>query len=192
LRGAGRALNGAAVSCCAALAAAGCAAGTPASQSSASPGPSVSAVTSAPPAAGNPRLLAREAYLGMWAAFVTASRTADYQYPSLDHYAAGAALELLTHGLYQDYREGIVTRGQPSFDPAVTMAKTSLGTAEAKVTDCADDTHATTYYKSGKPAPGDPPGRHEVNALLQPFDGTWKVNRLAGRGDHGHRQGPPQ
>ena len=100
----------------------------------------------------------------MWQAFVAASRTADYQYPSLDHYAAGAALTLLIRGLYQNYREGIVTRGQPSFDPVVTMAKTTQGTAEAKVTDCANDTHATTYYKSGKPAPGDPPGRHEVYA----------------------------
>ena len=91
-------------------------------------------------AAGDPQALARQAYLGMWQAFVAASRTADYQYPSLDHYAAGAALNLLIQSLYQNYRAGIVTRGQPSFDPVVTMTKTPAGTAEAKVSDCADDT----------------------------------------------------
>jgi hypothetical protein len=57
-------------------------------------------------AAGDPQVLARQAYLGMWQAFFTASRTADYQSPSLDRYAAGSALELLIHGLYQNYREG--------------------------------------------------------------------------------------
>jgi hypothetical protein len=58
-------------------------------------------------------VLARQAYLGMWQAFFTASRTTDYQSPSLDRYAAGAALELLIHGLYQYHQEGIVTRGVP-------------------------------------------------------------------------------
>jgi hypothetical protein len=38
------------------------------------------------------------------AAFFTASRTANYQSPSLDRSAAGAALELLIPGLYQNYR----------------------------------------------------------------------------------------
>jgi hypothetical protein len=106
-------------------------------------------------AAGDPRVLARQAYLGMWQAFVAASRTADYQYPSLDRYAAGAALVLLIRGLYQDHQAGIVPRGAPSHSVAVTMTKTSAGTAEAKVTDCSDDASAAAYYKkSGKPAPG--------------------------------------
>ena len=65
---------------------------------------------SSAPASGNPRALARQAYLGMWQAFVAASRTADYQSASLAHYAAGDALSLLTRGLYQNYRNGIVTR----------------------------------------------------------------------------------
>jgi hypothetical protein len=121
---------------------------------------------------------ARQAYLGMWQAFFTASRTADYQPPTLDHYAAGAALELLIRGLYQNYRAGIVTRGQPSHDPVVTMAKTSAGTAEAKVSDCSDSSGSGTYYKSGKPAPGQSPGHQLIYAWLQPFDGTWKVTEL--------------
>ena len=95
-------------------------------------------------AAGDPQVLARQTYVGMWQAFTAASRTADYQYPSLDHYAAGAALELLIRGLYQNYRAGIVTRGQPTFDPAVAMAKTPAGTSEAKVTDGLDDSRAAS------------------------------------------------
>ena len=123
-------------------------------------------------------MLAREAYLGMWQEFTVASRTADYQDPSLDHYAAGAALELLVHGLYANYQEGIVTRGQATFDPVVTMAKTSSGTPEAKITDCSDDSGAVAYSKSGKPVQGEAPGRQVVYASVQPFDGTWKVTTL--------------
>ena len=130
-------MRAAVLACCAAAGLAGCAAGTPGSQSTVLPDRTVSAPASTA-ATGDPQVLARQAYLGMWQAFFTASRTADYQSPSLAHYAAGSALELLIHGLYQYHREGIVTRGTPSHDLAVTMTKTSLGTPEAKVTDCSD------------------------------------------------------
>lgn len=170
-------MRAAALACCAAAGLAGCAAGTSGSQSTALPDRTVSAPASTA-AAGDPRVLARQAYLGMWQAFTAASRTADYQSPSLDRYAAGAALELLIHGLYQNYREGIVTRGTPSHNVAVTMTKTSLGTPEAKVTDCSDTSGSGTYYKSGKPAAGGPPGRQAIYAQAQPFDGTWKVTSL--------------
>jgi len=165
------------IACCAAAGLAGCASGTPGSQSTALPERTVSAPASTA-AAGDPQVLARQAYLGMWQAFTAASRTADYQSPSLDRYAAGAALELLIHGLYQNYREGIVTRGTPSHNVAVTMTKTSLGTPEAKVTDCSDSAGSGTYYKSGKPAAGGSPGRQAIDAQVQPFDGTWKVTSL--------------
>jgi hypothetical protein len=151
--------------------------GTPGSQSTVLPGRTVPAPGSTA-AAGDPQVLARQAYLGMWQAFTAASRTADYQSPSLDRYAAGAALELLIHGLYQDYREGIVTRGTLSHSVAVTMTKTSPGTPEARVTDCSDTSGSGTYYKSGKPAAGGSPGRQAVYAQVQPFDGTWKVTSL--------------
>jgi hypothetical protein len=162
---------------CAAAGLAGCAAGTPATQSTALPDRTVSAPASTA-ATGDPQVLARQAYLGMWQAFFTASRTADYQSPSLDRYAAGSALELLTRGLYQYHQEGIVTRGTPSHKVAVTMTKTSLGTPEAKVTDCSDSAGSGTYYKSGKPAAGEQPGRQAIYAQVQPFDGTWKVTYL--------------
>jgi hypothetical protein len=170
-------LRAAFLACCAAAGLAGCAASTPATQSTALPDRTVSAPTSTA-AAGDPQVLARQAYLGMWQAFFTASRTADYQSPSLDRYAAGSALELLIHGLYQNYREGIVTRGTPSHDLAVTMTKTSLGTPEAKVSDCSDDSGAVAYSKSGKPVQGEALGRQAISAQVQPFDGTWKVTYL--------------
>ena len=165
------------IACCAAAGLTGCAAGAASGQPTALPDRTVSAPGSTA-AAGDPQVLARQAYLGMWQAFTAASRTGDYQSPSLDRYAAGAALELLIHGLYQNYREGIVTRGTPSHNVAVTMAKTSLGTPEAKVTDCSDTSGSGTYYKSGKPAAGGSPGRQAIYAQVQPFDGTWKVTSL--------------
>jgi len=170
-------LRAAVLACCAAAGLAGCASGTSGSQSTVLPDRTVSAPTSAA-ATGDPQVLAQQAYLGMWQAFFTASRTADYQSPSLAHYAAGSALELLIHGLYQNYREGIVTRGMPSHSVAVTMTKTSLGTPEAKVTDCSDDSGAVAYSKSGQPVAGEAPGRQAISAEVQPFDGTWKVTYL--------------
>ena len=170
-------MRAAVLACCAAAGLAGCAPGTPGSQSTALPYRTVSAPASTA-ATGDPRVLARQAYLGMWQAFFTASRTADYQSPSLDHYAAGSALELLIHGLYQYHQEGIVTRGTPSHSVSVTMAKASLGTPEAKVTDCSDSAGSGTYYKSGQPAAGGATGRQAIYAQVQPFDGTWKVTYL--------------
>ena len=58
------------------------------------------------------------------------------------------------------------------------MTKTSLGTQEAKVTDCSDTSGSGTYYKSGKPAAGGSPGRQAIDVQVQPFDGTWKVTSL--------------
>ena len=132
------------------------------------------AVPSAP-ASGTPQAQARQAYLGMWRAFVAASRTADYQSGALSQYAAGGALSVLTRGLYQNYRNGIVTRGQPSFSPHVTVASPPGSTVQATVTDCADSSHWADYYRSGKPAPGEQQGRQRIDARLQPFNGSWKV-----------------
>jgi hypothetical protein len=114
----------------------------------------------------------------MWAAFVKASRTADYQSPSLAHYAAGGALSLLMHGLYGNFRNGIVTRGSPAFHPKVKVVTRNGQPFQATITDCADSSHWADYYKSGKPAPGGPRGRQRIVAQLQPFDGVWKVTYL--------------
>jgi hypothetical protein len=150
--------------------------GVPALKSTASTLPP--APTASPSASGSPQAQARQAYLGMWQAFVAASKTADYQSPALAHYATGGALSLLTHGLYQNYRNGIVTRGQPTFDPQVTITSSGGSPVQANVTDCANSATWANYYQSGKPAPGASPGRQRVYAKLRPYFGVWKVTDL--------------
>lgn len=160
---------------------AGCAGGV------ATPGPSRSSSTPPPAPStasspGDPRVLARQAYLDMWQAFVTASHTADYQSPALAHYAAGAALSLLTHSLYTNYKDGIVTRGEPSLNPSVTIPAASGGIQQADVTDCTNPSTWANYTKSGKLVSGQPHGRRKVIARLQQFSPVespqWKVTYL--------------
>ena len=142
------------------------------------PAPSTLFAPSPTASPGDPRAQSLRAYLGMWSAFVVASQTADYQSPSLSRYAAGDALSVLVHGLYENYRAGIVTRGQPSFDPKVTIISAGGVPVRASVTDCADSSRWLDYYKSGKPDGGPAQGRRRIQAQLQLFDGTWKVTYL--------------
>jgi hypothetical protein len=65
LRGDRRTMRAAVLACCAGAGLAGCAAGTLSSQSTVLPDRTVSAPGSTA-AAGDPRVLARQAYLGMW------------------------------------------------------------------------------------------------------------------------------
>jgi hypothetical protein len=113
----------------------------------------------------------------MWQTYVTAARTANYQAPGLDHYAAGGALSTLTHALYQEHQDGDVTVGQPALHPAVTIVKGSSGMAQADVSDCADSSHWLNYH-DGKPVPNQDVRRRHIIARLQPFNGTWKVTYL--------------
>ena len=114
----------------------------------------------------------------MWQAYVAAARTADYQAPSLDHYAAGAALSGLTHGLYEEHQQGVVSLGEPEFHPLVTIPKAAGGlVSQADVTDCADSSRWLDYH-DGKPVPGQAAGSRRIIARVQPFGGTWKVTYL--------------
>ena len=159
----------------------GCASG------SATSTPSLSSGTTppVPPTAassGNPQVLARQAYLNMWQALVTASKTADYQSPALARYAAGGALSLLVHDLYANYKDGIVTRGEPSFSPTVTIPAASGGVQQADVTDCANTSTWANYTRSGKLIAGEPHGSRKIIARLQEFNPAaspaWKVTYL--------------
>jgi hypothetical protein len=177
LPGFARVLRTAAAVSCLAAGIAGCASGTASTQPSARTDPAPSAPSS-PAQAGDPQAMARAAYLGMWQADVAAARTADYQAPSLDHYAAGGALSVLTHGLYQEHHDGDVSLGQPVLHPAVTLVKGSGGNVtQANVTDCADGSHWLNYH-AGKPVAGQDLRRRYIVARLQPFNGTWKVTYL--------------
>jgi predicted small lipoprotein YifL len=148
------------------------------------PPPSSSAATlqASPSGTGSAQAQARQAYLAMWAAYVAASRTDAYQSTSLARYAAGAALSVLTHGLYADYQAGIVTRGKPSFDPRVMIVTAAGGGQQADIADCADSSGWSDYTRSGKLIPAQQQGRRQITARLQPFrqaGGTeWKVTYL--------------
>jgi hypothetical protein len=114
----------------------------------------------------------------MWQAYVVAARTADYQAPGLNHYAAGGALSTLTHALYQEHQNAEVSLGQPVLHPVVTLVKGSGGdVTQADVTDCADSSHWLNYH-DGKPIAGQDLRHRLISARLQPFNGTWKATYL--------------
>jgi len=157
-------------------AAAGCGAG-PASPAAPSPSGPPSGVggTAAP---GDPRARILGAYTGMWHAYATAARTADYQPGALSRYAAGDALMVLTRSLYDNHRHGVVLRGAPALDPKVTGVTPAANPDSSSVTDCADDSRWRQYTTAGKPASGAPAGRHRIYARLRLFSSVWKVTSL--------------
>lgn len=109
---------------------------------------------------------------------MTAARTADYQNPGLDRYAAGGGLSVLTHGLYEEHQEDDVSLGQPEFRPVATIAKASgADVTQVDVSDCADGSHWLNYH-GGKIILGQATGRRHIIAHVQPFSGTWKVTYL--------------
>jgi hypothetical protein len=135
--------------------------------------------TSTSPPPTGPTAAALSAYRGMWADMVIASQTADYQSPLLPQHASGDALSLLVHGLYVNGLNGIVTKGQPTFDPQVTSLAPATNPTQATITDCVDDAHWLEYKTSGGLVDNIPGGRHATEAIVQETGGTWKVSALA-------------
>lgn len=156
--------------------AAGCAAST--DPTSPPPGPTTQPpVTSQPTAEEIAREEALAAYQGMWADFVEAGATSDWQSPSLGRYATGVALTNLTRGLYADSVNGLVTRGEPVLSPEVSSVEPSGDPTRAVVTDCGDSRQSLKYRQSdGRPVNAGSGGRRLINAVVerQP-DGSWKV-----------------
>lgn len=118
------------------------------------------------------------AYREMWADFVAASQTSDYQSPLLSQYSSGDALSLLVHGLYMNMRHGIVTKGRPLLHPQVTSLSPTAYPTQATITDCFDDTHWLEYTSSGDLLDSVPGGHHATTAILQESNGVWKVCAL--------------
>jgi ketosteroid isomerase-like protein len=162
---------------CAVAGASACADGPPSP-----PEPAHRATMQAPAAIvttpGDPRTRVISAYDGMWHAFAAAARTADYQPEALSRYAAGDALAVLTHALYDNHQHGIVLRGAPSLSPRVIGMTPAANPDSSSVTDCADDSQWRQYTTAGKPAAGAPSGRHRIRARLQLFTTAWKVTYL--------------
>ena len=155
---------------------AGCSVGAPPDDtappsSAAAPSPQQASPTpSAEDLAGREALAA---YRGMWADFVTAGTTSDWQSPDLGRHATGVALTNLSRGLYADSANGLVTRGAPVLSPEAS----SVEPARVVVTDCGDSTNWLKYREDGSLATAGPGGRRLINAVVErQSDGSWKVS----------------
>lgn len=153
--------------------------GGPSTPPPATGNPSVTAAPSPAPSKSDVALTAAlSAYRDMWADVVTAGLTSDWQSARLGDHATGLALTNLSRGLYADQRNGLVTRGQPAFDPRASSAEPGDDPAKVVVTDCADSSSWLKYRVSdGSPADDDAGGRRVINAVVEKqSDGSWKVS----------------
>lgn len=118
------------------------------------------------------------AYRGMWADVIQAALTPDAEAPHLADHASDGALRLLQFGLERQRQEGVVTKGQPLFDPQVVSAQPAGQPTKYTLRDCVDDTHWLQYLKSGA-LKNDVPGGHRLNdATVELKNGVWKVTHL--------------
>ncbi|WP_228769861.1 hypothetical protein [Actinokineospora alba] len=118
------------------------------------------------------------AYRGMWKDFVAAGTTSDWQSPTLGRYATGVALTNMSRSLYADHANGLVTKGEPTYEPAVSSVEPSDNPNKIVITDCSDDSRWLKYKAAtGQLANDTPGGRHLINAIvLKQADGSWKVS----------------
>lgn len=116
-------------------------------------------------------------YEGMWADFVAAGRTSDWESKRLGDHATGLAVTNMSRALYADKKNGLVTKGEPVLRPEVDSVKPSSNPTKVIITDCGDSSETQKYYaKTGKPLKGSPGGRHRINAVVEKDSGgQWKV-----------------
>ncbi|MEC3974920.1 hypothetical protein [Amycolatopsis sp. H20-H5] len=117
-------------------------------------------------------------YRGMWQDFVSAGITSDWQSPKLGQYATEIALTNMSRSLYADHYNGLVTKGEPTYEPAVSSAAPPDNPNKIVITDCSDDSRWLKYKAAtGQLADDTPGGRHLINAIVQKqADGSWKVS----------------
>lgn len=117
----------------------------------------------------------------MWQDFVAAGRTSDWQSPLLGQHATGVALTNLARGLYANYYNGLVTKGEPILNPSVYSVEPTDAPTRIVVTDCGDSTNWLQYRKdNGQLANNEPGGRRLINAVVEKqSDGSWKVSEFA-------------
>lgn len=118
------------------------------------------------------------AYRGMWHDFVVAGTTSDWQSASLGQYATGIALTNMSRALYADHYNGLVTKGEPTYEPSVSSVDPPDNPNKIVITDCSDDSRWLKYKAdTGQLANDTPGGRHLINAIVQKqADGSWKVS----------------
>lgn len=124
------------------------------------------------------------AYTGMWDDMVEAARTSDWKDPNLGRHAAKDALRVITGSLYADHKNGVITKGQPTYDPEVTTVKPRTTPETVLIRDCADSSNSLKYFKkTGKRVSETPDGRHLIIAEVKlQDDGEWRVTRFAVQG----------
>ncbi|WP_412736047.1 hypothetical protein [Krasilnikovia sp. MM14-A1259] len=157
------------------LVGAGCTSG----KSDSSPNGTSSPTASSAPSLG-PRAAAERdalaAYRGMWSTFVEAAKTSDAEAPELRKYASDQALRLIASGLYNDKKQGKITKGEVVLDPKVTEVKPEQVPTEVTVLDCVDTTKWLVHKASGELWDDKPGGQHRMTATVKQSDGAWKVN----------------
>jgi len=154
-----------------------------------SPGPFSPSAPSPPVlASGSPAEAAEQAalaaYRGMWAAYDSAGQPpeADPDYPVLERYATGDALETLVAGLTSIRQAGLVLDGEVVYSPTVTELSPPSAPNMARVEDCADSTSAARVRADGEPFEDEPGGRRRIVADVEVVDGgIWKVTGFAVR-----------
>lgn len=117
-------------------------------------------------------------YRGMWKDFVAAGTTSDWQSATLGRYATGVALTNMSRSLYADHANGLVTKGEPTYEPAVSSVEPPDNPNKIVITDCSDDSRWLKYKAAtGQLANDTPGGRHLINAIvLKQADRSWKVS----------------
>ena len=115
----------------------------------------------------------------MWADWVNAGITSNYQSPLLPEHASGNALSVLVQGLAKNQQQGIVTKGEPVLNPQITSLSPPGSPTQATITDCLDDAHWLEYKTSGGLANATPGGLHATTAIIMNTGGSWKVTQLA-------------
>jgi hypothetical protein len=159
---------------------AACSSGQPTSPATNTTAPASSSTlpTTPPNTADKAKSSALTAYQAMWADFVGAATTSDWQSPKLGQHATGTALTTLTRGLFTDHTNGVVTRGEPTHNPQVSSAEPADRPTKVVVTDCSDSTKALKYRAdNGQLADNTPGGRRQINAIVElQADASWKVS----------------
>lgn len=165
------------------LATSACADGTgdpaaPTPPATARPAPSPASPSASLTAAQVAERDALAAYRGMWEDWVAIAATGDYQNPRLATHASGPALSLIYRGVYANWRDGLVARGEPVLSPKTSAATPPGNSDRITITDCVDSSNWLNYRTDGQLENDTPGGRRFIQALAVQTAGEWKVDQL--------------
>jgi hypothetical protein len=159
--------------------------------SSGSPEPGVASSTASVPTARvastgpspspglDPEQAALAAYRNMIADWVAAAARSDYGSTRLSEHASGAALALITRVVFDNFRNKVVSKGEPVISPSFVEANSETSPTRIKIVDCLDGTHWLNYKANGQLQDNIPGGRSHTEALVVLVNGVWKVDQLA-------------